>query len=219
MRYKETVKLLLNIQWKKIKTSAQLTQLMFLSLVTAVEFQESLRIALDLYPENENLKKMAAGELKTNNLVFSDYRYTGDHWEFLRHFLQKAGVVGMTWKDYRLLAFSDEVYISAVRYTDSIHGLSPADRAMSIFSREEELSKIFSNMLEKIPVFKEEHLPHHLQAFKYYLERHVALDSDEGGHQDLVKEFEINDSVNRFYELRLKLYFEAFPILNEAAIA
>ncbi len=216
MKYKEIVKQLLSIDWSKIQTEKQLTELMFLSLVTAIEFQGSLRIARDLYPANKNLREMADGELQTNNLIFSDYNYVGDHWEFLQHFLNKAGVIKEGWKvQDELSNISEDVYRSALKYSICIFAdMSYEDRAMSIFSREEELSKIFSDMLEKIPVFKSKKLPEHLRAYKYYLERHIALDSEVGGHQDLVKEFKITDEVSHFYELRLNLYLNAFPILN-----
>ena len=66
-------------------------------------------------------------------------------------------------------------------------------------------------MLEKIPVFKEKDLPEHLLAFKYYLEKHIALDSDDEGHHDLVKGLEITNQVNIFYKYRLGFVSQSIP--------
>lgn len=221
MSYKNTVKQLLNIQWQRLKTQKELTQLMYISLITAIEFSQSLRIALRLNSENENLLKMSQGELMTDNLSFADYNKVGDHWEFLFHFLFKHGYVkesrinlGNLWVYHLTRDIGHEVIKEVINYATATEFMPSQDRAMSIFSREEELSKIFQNMLEKVPVFKEENLPEHLLAFKYYLERHIALDSSEGGHHDLVKGLEITDNVDIFYKHRLRLYDGAFPQLH-----
>ena len=79
---------------------------------------------------------------------------------------------------------------------------------MSIFSREEELSGIFKKVLQA----KDWSAPG-LSAFKFFLERHIALDSEEGGHHDLTKKFPINNQASRFYQYRLKLY-EGIPKLS-----
>lgn len=45
----------------------------FASYFAALEFAESLRCALEAYPEDENLIEMAHGELNTENLNYKNF--------------------------------------------------------------------------------------------------------------------------------------------------
>ena len=81
---------------------------------------------------------------------------------------------------------------------------SPEERAMTVFAREQR------GIGEKSRV-----LPSHdwdalgLGYFRYYLERHVELDSQEGGHGSLVDQFFVDPVVAlRFYQIRLAVYRE-----------
>ncbi len=73
---------------------------------------------------------------------------------------------------------------------------------MTIFSREHELPNIFEKILTA----------HNWNAlgfgfYKYYLERHIELDGGEGGHANLVADFETDNKVLlKFYKARLELY-------------
>ena len=196
--YREIVNRIVSLNWSNL-TQTSLEQLMFLSLETAKEFARSLRAALDLYPKDILLQSMATEELMTDNLRFDGYYLEGDHWMFLDHFLQ-----GMI----------PAIHMSAAcaMYRRAVEEFDPRICAMSIFSRELELPGIFVQILA-VPVWQQE-LPKHLQSFQYYLERHVALDSQEGGHGDLVKHYEITEDVRPFYEARLKLYLDALPDLG-----
>ena len=82
MGYKRIVERIKKLKWEKL-TANDLQQLMVLSTFSAIEFAESLRVALHVYPENEELKKMAEGELFTTNLNFGGYNLRGDHADFL----------------------------------------------------------------------------------------------------------------------------------------
>jgi hypothetical protein len=53
-----------------------------------------------------------------------------------------------------------------------------------------------------------------LAAYKYYLKRHILLDSQPGGHAELLDGFTVDDSVAPFYEARLNLY-RCIPTLVE----
>jgi len=136
------------------------------------------------------LQEMARGELKTGNLQYGDYEESGDHSEFLAHFLTKAG-----------MKISPEVAAAIAGYLEACRALPPEVRAKSVFSREEELSGIFEAILEN-----EHWTTETLQAFRYYLQRHIELDREEGGHADLVSAYTIDDVVLPFYEARLNLY-------------
>ncbi len=219
MEYQKTVDKLLAIEWGKLTTESELTSLMYISLVSAIEFAKSLRIALVLHNNNPRLIQMAAEELETDNLTFGDYNQKGDHYQFLFYFLKKAGHLKAYYatdvcEDDYVKNIPKRVVLHAGVYQERIDSMYHRDRTMSIFSREKELPKIFSNMLNKIELFKEKNLPEHLLAFKYYLERHIVLDSAPGGHSDLVNEFEITDRVNIFYERRLDLYKDTFRQLQ-----
>ena len=142
---------------------------------------------------------MAAEELATGNLKHGSWQQVGDHWKFLDHFL---------------CGFVEPLSVAAACrvYRQEVEALNDHTRAMSIFSREQELPGIFTKILEA-PVWQQI-LPDHLKEFRFYLERHVELDSREEGHGDLVKHCEITEDVRAFYEARLKLYLEALPDLK-----
>jgi hypothetical protein len=134
---------------------------------------------------------MADGELNTNNLQFGDYNTKADHWAFLKHFIDK----------YRIEA-SDKTESAGQYYRRYCTTLSDNVRAASIFSREEELSGIFECILKA----KDWSAPG-LDAFRYYLETHISLDSNEGGHYELTSHFPIAEDLSGFYLERLRMYF------------
>ena len=221
MEYQKTVQKIHALNWKWLISQNDLTRLMYLAYITATEFAESLKIACWLYPQNENLKKMAEGELETDNLNFSDYNKKGDHFKFLEFFLSKYGVlleknISMASKSFypRYRAVGQNVIDAAEKYLRQIRLLDDNLRAMSIFSREQELPGIFTKILQN-QIFDYPELETMLSAYKYYLERHIELDSIEGGHADLTKGFELTDDLDLFYQARLNLYLESFPIFKE----
>jgi len=188
--YKQTVREMLDLSWDKLNPE-ELQQLMVLSGYAAREFAESLRIAVRRYPHNPKLRQMASEELKTKNLSFGDYDRRGDHAEFIWFFINE---------NYLGQKFT-EANKSGEDYLANIRNLNGQIRSMSIFSREHELPGIFAKILKakncKLPGLPE---------FNYYLRRHIELDSQEGGHSDLVKDFPLDDRLNGFYRARLELY-------------
>lgn len=197
LQYKKTVGRILELPWEKLDAPA-LVKLMFLSGFAAREFAESLKLSLGLYPDYEGLREMADEELKTRNLRYKDYGQKGDHWEFLAHFLRGINP----------LEFAAE-FRAGARYWKEVNEIIPEVRAMSIFSRESELPDIFTRILEAGG--SQWTSSETLEAFKYYLERHVALDSSDGGHADMIAGCTIDDRVDRFYRARLRLYETIFP--------
>lgn len=198
MQYKKTVERIASLPWNALDSKGLLT-LMVLSAYAAREFAESLRIALKLSPKHSGLKEMAQGELLTDNLRHGSYDRVGDHADFLWYFIEKEKIVSR---------IDSNIIKDGERYLQEVRKLPQALRAMSIVSREEELSGIFERVLTA-PDWSDEAL----QAFQYYLKRHIALDSEEGGHKDLISDILINDSVDQFYQIRLKLYISLFPDL------
>jgi hypothetical protein len=197
MHYLQTVEKIRNLNWEEL-SSNDLQKLMFLSYAAAREFAEALRITADLYPEDANVQELVSGELNTNNISFGEYKQEGDHADFLNYFIQKYSLMN-----------DDEVQACANSYLQACARLDPELRAMSIFSREEQLSGIF----RKILCAKDWSAPG-LDAYRHYLEAHISLDSDEGGHHDLTKKFPIDDRVEPFYQIRLQMY-HSIPKLFE----
>ncbi|SEL61271.1 Protein of unknown function [Roseateles sp. YR242] len=206
MHFKNIVREIRELPWEQLD-GQELQRLMFISAVYAREFAEALRIALRVYPERPELHAMARGELDTTNLRYGDFTQAGDHADFLSFFLQRHGVRGDT-----LLLQHASTYLSACRQ------LSPEVRAMSVFSREEELSGIFRQILQA-PDWTAPALP----AFQFYLEQHILFDAAEGGHHDLTRSFAVDDRLVPFYTARLNTYrsiprlFERKPLVEIAA--
>lgn len=188
--YKQIVRVIAGLKWENLST-AELQGLMVLSAFAAREFAESLRIALEIYPESSNFQEMARGEINTDNLMFGGYSQNGDHADFLWHFVDKHGFVNL----YPEVKKAGEIYLSQVRT------LSNEVRAMSVVSRERELPGIFRRVLEA----KDWSAPG-LDAFRYYLTEHIRLDSMEGGHGDLLEGFSVTEDVGTFYKIRLDMY-------------
>lgn len=191
MEYKKVVGQIVELPWDALESS-DLQKLMVLSAYAAREFAESLRIALRLYLDNDALKEMAAGELDTNNLSFGDYHQKGDHADFLWHFIETYSLLNK---------IPNQVQENGETYVQKVQALSDEVRAMSVFSREEELPHIFENIIQA-PDWSEEGLPE----FQYYLKRHIELDTEDGGHADLVSSMQVTDDIKEFYEYRLNMY-------------
>ena len=198
LKYKEVVGQIRDLNWTSLQ-EPQLKRLMLLSHASAVEFAEALRIGGRIYKGDKDLAEMMRGELKTTNLSYGDYQgKKGDHSEFLEHFITKAEL-----KPDETTAESMAEYFAACR------ALPKEVRADTVFSREHELGGIFEAILQN-----EHWKGETLEAFQYYLKRHIELDGAEGGHAALLSDekFPITDTVLPFYEARLKMY-EAIPEL------
>jgi len=188
--YDATVDKIKGLAWEHLSAN-ELQKVMILSAFAALEFAESLQIALELFPNNASLEEMKNGELETDNLQYGGYSRKANHAAFLWHFIEV----------YDIARKHEDAQQSGEAYTRKIRSFSRELRAMSIFSREKELPGIFSQILKA----KDWSLPG-LPEFNYYMRRHIELDSEPGGHADLVSEFEVTDEVIAFYEARLDLY-------------
>jgi hypothetical protein len=198
--YKQTITEIKNIDWKSMNPIS----IILVSFFTAQEFAESLRVALRMFPDSKPLREMAAGELETDNLQFGSYSQIGDHWEFLFHFLrEKFGIIGH-------VNVARKAWNANCAYLTSVQALTREQRAMTIFSRELELPQIFAEIL---PTHDWKALD--LEFYQYYLTRHIQLDTEEGGHGDLVSNFRLDEEVlTRFWNARLTLYREVLESLG-----
>ncbi|HEY4482929.1 MAG TPA: hypothetical protein VI953_02020 [Candidatus Paceibacterota bacterium] len=192
MGYKEIVRKIAELDWGKASPG----DIVLLSRCTAKEFATSLRFASKVYQNDDRLSEMMAGELKTENMIFEDYAKTGDHWEFLEHFINK----------HDIRPSKPELETAMDEYNGFVESLADADRAMTVFSREEELTSIF----EKIVSARDwDNLG--LGFYRYYLKQHILFDSGDKGHAWLTKHFPLHEgTLEKFYEARLKLYSALF---------
>jgi hypothetical protein len=117
MNYKDIVHQIANLDWAKAVPG----DIVLLSRCTAKEFAASLRLGLRLFPDDERLKEMAGGELKTDNMVFEDY--------------------------IKITPISPRLKKAMAEYVTEVETLSDSDRAMTVFSREEELALIFEKIV------------------------------------------------------------------------
>lgn len=194
--YKSYVNKIINLNWESLDQE-DLQKLMILSAYSALEFAESLRKTVEMNPNNHALKEMADEELKTDTLSFEDYKEKGDHSDFLWHFIEKYNL----FDKFKSLKEIGEAYIEKVR------NLPDEIKVMSIVSREQELPGIFNKILTS-----KNWEADGLKEYKYYLEQHIELDSAEGGHADMLSNFDVDDKVSEFYKVRLEMY-EAIPKL------
>ena len=190
MEYKGVIREITELKWHEYKP----LDIIEVSRCAAIEFAQSLRLALTVHPSDLELKEMKAGEIETTNLIFDDSPAEArDHWQFLDYFLSKLRPGGLP---------PDNIINSFRRYCDLINKMTPAQRAMTVFSRERELAAIFEKIeaahdWEKIG----------LGFYKYFLKRHIELDTSGGGHGDLTSKHELDSEILlSFYKTRLTFY-------------
>jgi hypothetical protein len=187
--YQDNIDSIVNIDWY-LKNPFDIA---YLSLVTATEFAESLIHAKEMYPDNGLLQSVALEELWTTNLQYEHYKKEGHHAHFLYDFFITNGL-------FRFV--SEEAELAGRSYLEDIRGYRRSHRAMTIFSRELELPKIFEKIVES-----HDWDMYGLGFYEHYLREHIRLDSAEGGHGDRVKDLPMLDSVLlRFYSTRYTLY-------------
>ncbi len=192
MQYKDIIRQIVELPWNK----AAPADLVLISRAAAMEFSSSLRLASGLFKNDPRLKEMSEGELATTNLVFEEYNQKGDHWEYLDYFIRKM----------KISTSSKKIILGIRDYIDAVEALSPVERVMTVFSREEELTQVFKEILKA----------HNWDSlgygfYRHYLEAHILLDSADGGHHNLVSHVPLNEDVlNIFYKMRLKLYETLF---------
>lgn len=188
--YKKVIKEILGLTWDSLDEE-DLQRLMILSAYSALEFADSLRLTLKLNPSNSALKEVVGGELQTKNLTFRDYNKMGDHSQFLWYFIKK----------YNLMQKFSNLRKVGEEYVKRVKSLPDEVRIMSIVSRENELPGIFTRIIGA-KKWKGKGLPE----YKYYLMRHISLDSCKGGHADLLSNFKVDNRVAEFYKIRLEMY-------------
>ena len=192
MVYRDVVQSILSLPWE----SADPGDVIAVSHAIAKEFAAGLRRSIAMHPADSCLQEVAAGELKTNNLNYEGYAHAGDHWEFLDFFIKKVSMVP-----------SKPVVTRAItKSLSDMNSFSVDETVMLIASREKESKKIYTRILQS-----QSWAALGFGFYEYYLQRHISLDSEEGGHADLLANFPIDDTVlTRGYTARLELYSSLF---------
>ncbi|MCX6758038.1 MAG: hypothetical protein NTZ44_04125 [Candidatus Nomurabacteria bacterium] len=221
--YSEEIKRLHFINWSGVKTYEQVVILMYFFVVREIHFSHNLLLASTISGSQEILDLINI-ENGTNNLVYSDYFQFGNHSEFLMHFLHKKNHYLYT-KDEYVLEFNpshsqkpisiEQVltarnYYMAVTRAEhnkiSVQASIQASVAMNLLLREEDLGPMYVNMLEQIPLFKED-LPLELVgAFKYFLQKHIEFYHKPEYRSDLSKQIKIVPDTGYFYLLEWNLF-------------
>jgi hypothetical protein len=172
----------------------------------SIQFRENLEIALALYPQDEKLRFLHTEECNTDNLSpwprIAMVNEKLNHDEFMKRALLLQGKARST----RLDAVGS-CYLHNVRSIDLL------SRAKSIASYEDNgLSRVFSSMLRATdwrgPA---------LQAFKFFLERHIEFDSDsDSGHGALSRHLLADDSIVPLWSAFHDLLLTAAPGLSRS---
>jgi hypothetical protein len=151
----------------------------------SVQFRENLGIACALFPCDAKLRRLQAEECNTDNL--SPWPRVAAIGEKLNHdeFMRRALRLDLETRSYELDRIGGR-YLSEVRAFDQL------SRAKSIASYEAGgLSRVFSSILQA----RDWRGPG-LGAFKFFLEKHIEFDSDDGaGHGALARHLQADDSI------------------------
>ncbi|MBP6256966.1 hypothetical protein KA405_04635 [Patescibacteria group bacterium] len=191
--YKKSIQKINAINWSEISPE----KIISVSLFFAKEFASTVRSCIPLYGINDSFQQFIVGEIDTDNLQYEDYNETADHWEFLDYFMQKYSLI------------EDVDSWERFSYTSYVNVIYPSMQLLTLVSREKDLQGIFQNLL----------VAHDWNRlgfgfYKYFLERHLELDGNEGGHEDLMHELiDIEkldknqiDCLDAFWKLRLDVY-------------
>ena len=183
-------------------TADELIDIAWVYSYFSIQFRENLEIACSLYPEDDNLKQLKIEETDTDNLSpWPDVAAAGEkmnHDEFVKRLLALYPIDN----DRRQrLVQAGETYFKRVR------ALPAEARASSIASIEEDGKKVFQSILRaprwEVPALK---------AFRHFLEKHIAFDSDpDKGHGALCRHLEPDDRILPFWTASKQLFVAGSP--------
>jgi hypothetical protein len=188
--YKTIVAEIARLQW----TSLDEQDLLAVALAYyyfSVQFRENLVEACGLYPDDEMLQKLLAGECDTDNLSpWPSVALPGErmhHDEFMRRSLELSPIDPET---------RAVVEAAGASYLQRVRSQPPESKARSISSYENGgLERTFRAMLTA-PHWR---LPG-LLAFRHFLVEHIRFDNDpDEGHAALSRHLVIDDRVLPFW--------------------
>jgi len=153
----------------------------------SIQFRENLEIALEIYPNDDNLRALEREECDTDNLspwpCVADVGEKLNHDEFVRRLLSLRLIPERAVQRY---------YNDGNCYLDFVRGIDPEIRALSIASYEDGgLERVFRAMLN-LPASDDPMLA----GFRHFLSEHIKFDSDpDQGHGALARHLQPDDRV------------------------
>lgn len=204
----KTARNLLSINWSRLTTFSELTQLMYLYYIISCERTKWLReLVNEPYVNDAVIVLMKTTEVKNGNLRFGSYNRNEDHWKFLAFFLLRAGYLND--EGYSSVGFMPARAEEAVKgYLISVHNVTQGGfKATACVTWKREL-KDFSEKILQNNLWHEEKLPEHLCAFKYFLEEKAKVDIM---HEGELSNFPNYENVAPWHENIIALLTASFP--------
>jgi hypothetical protein len=177
----------------------------------SIQFRESLEEARRLYPDDENLRQLEAGECDTDNLSpWPHIAAVGErlnHDEYMRRTLALMPCAA---------AKAEAVKAIGHRYLTATRSQPSSARAASLVSYEDGgLERVFKAMLTFAHWDTEL-----LSAFHHFLRKHVEFDGgSETSHGALCRHIHVDDSVLPLWLNFRDLLLEAVPAISRAHAA
>lgn len=202
--YPPVIEEICGLDWPALD-KAQLSAAAWAYYYFSIQFRENLLVALALYPEDQQLTRLAREECDTDNLSpWPDVSGAGeklDHDEFMRRVLNLSPID----PDVR-----NTIVDAGQRYLDRVRKLNDRIRAMSIASYEcGGLERVFTAMLQgrhwDTPL---------LEGFRHFLVRHIGFDADPNeGHGALIHHLVPDDGIRPLWVEFRDLLLVAVPRL------
>lgn len=175
----------------------------------SIQFRENLECARRLYPDDPQLVELDRGERDTDNLSpWPGVAIAGermDHDEFMRRLLELEPAEGE--RRRRLTAIGHD-------YLGRVRGHDETTKALSIASYEDGGLEVVFRAFLAAPDWDGPLL----QAFRHFLEAHIAFDSDpEAGHGALCRHLAPDDRILPLWEAFRDCLVAACPALVRVA--
>jgi hypothetical protein len=202
--YQRVIHEICDLEWRNL-TIEDLIGVAWVYYYFSIQFRESLEIARQLYPADQQLQELDRGERNTDNLSpWPGVASVGEqmnHDEFMRRTL---GLSKISERRQRKLESLGEAYLTMVR------GIDRKVRALALASYEDGgLESVFRAILTA-PRWNDPLL----EAFKHFLVEHIKFDSDpDQGHGALCRHLPPDDRISPLWEEFRKMLVKAAPRL------
>jgi hypothetical protein len=202
--YQRVIDDICHLDWSNL-TEEDLIGVAWVYYYFSIQFRESLEIACQLYPADQQLRELDRGERDTDNLSpWPGVASVGErmnHDEFMKRTLGLSKISG---RRQRNLETIGEAYLSMARAIDR------KVRALALASYEDGgLESVFRAILTA-PKWDDPLL----QAFKHFLVEHIKFDSDpEQGHGALCRHLPPDHRVSPLWDEFRKMLVKAAPRL------
>jgi hypothetical protein len=191
------------LPWEKL-SNGEILQVAYAYYYFSIQFRENLEIALQLYPNDSNLRQLYSEECGTDNLSpWPEIAYSGeklDHDEFMRRLLA-----------LQPLADTDRIATVGSEYLKFTRQFDAQSRALSIVSYEDGgLSRVFGAILRATDWSGEGQ-----QAFRHFLEKHLLFDSNpDEGHGALCHHYATDNRVAPLWQAFKDILLTVVPTLR-----